>query len=248
MRYLLLSDVHSNIPALEKVLAAAGEHGYDRAIVLGDLVGYASDPNETIERLRNLGCETTFIRGNHDRVASGVEGDGQEFQGDAREAALWTREHLSAKNLAFLRSLPKGPLMLSEEIELAHGSPADEDAYLLTQESISEAFAAQRGKICFFGHTHISLVVRLNGRTAEVRMPRGDSSTFQFERENRYLINPGSVGQPRDQNPKAAYALYDPEKREIMFFRIAYDIAEAQRRILEAGLPPAMAERLSYGL
>jgi diadenosine tetraphosphatase ApaH/serine/threonine PP2A family protein phosphatase len=138
--------------------------------------------------------------------------------------------------------------LLNEEIELAHGSPADEDAYLLTQESISEAFAAQRGKICFFGHTHISLVVRLNGHTAEVRMPRGDSSTFQFKRESRYLINPGSVGQPRDQNPKAACALYYPEAREIMFLRVAYDIAEAQRRILEAGLPPAMAERLSYGL
>lgn len=247
MRYLILSDVHANIDALESVLAAAPAASWDRAVVLGDLVGYGAEPNAVIERLRGLD-PLLVIRGNHDKAACGID-DGRSFNVVARTAALWTMAALTPANLAYLRELPAGPAAVDDFVEICHGAPFDEDHYIFDEGDAARALDTSTRRVCLFGHTHLPAVFedRVDG-TGEVRgMAPADDSVVSFQEGRRYLVNPGSVGQPRDGDPRAAFGVYDAGQQTLRLRRIFYPVAEAQRRIREAGLHPSLAARLAIG-
>ena len=239
MPRLILSDIHANLEALEAVLADA-EGQYDRILSLGDLVGYGADPNAIVDWARVR--LTAAVRGNHDRACTSTD-PLEEYNPAARRSAEWTRSVLSKENAEFLRNLPRGPLRY-EDYDLTHGSPGDEDEYLATPFDVDPVRPCLEAQSTFFGHTHLQggfLVTRAAVR--QIR-PRG---VLELEPQHFYLLNPGAVGQPRDGDPRAAYALYWPEERRIEYRRAAYDIAQAAAKIRAAGLPDSLAERLSYG-
>jgi len=247
MRYLVLSDVHSNLEGLEAVLKAAGAHKHDALVVLGDLVGYGADPNAVVERIRGL-APVAVIRGNHDKVATGLE-DARDFNTVARTAARWTQDTLTPEARDYLRALPAGPLLVGETLEICHGSPFDEDLYIVEEHDALTAFSATRRQICLFGHTHVALAASLqDGRGVLVEMPRGHPELeVKIEPDHKYMINPGSVGQPRDGDSRAAYAVVDTDKQRATLYRVSYPIEAAQEKILAAGLPPMLAHRLGMG-
>ena len=246
MRYLILSDIHSNLEALEAVLAAAPTGSFDRSIVLGDLVGYGADPNAVVDRVRSLDPDV-LIRGNHDKVASGLE-EPEGFNRVARAAVTWTYATLTPENRAYVAALPLGPIVVDELVEACHGSPHDEDEYLFEELDALRSFAAMDRPVCLFGHTHVPAVYSLAGDTLGTEDPEGEADTGVLLRsEHRYLINPGSVGQPRDGDARAAYAILDVEARQIHLRRVDYPVAVAQQKILDAGLPPPLAHRLAAG-
>lgn len=246
MRYLILSDIHANLEALEAVLEAAPPATFDRLLVLGDLVGYGASPNEVIERLDQLHPDA-IVRGNHDKVAAGLT-DPDEFTELAAEAARWTQTALTPANRARLASLPRGPLLVDGALELCHGAPFDEDAYLVSRLDVLRAFQAARRPLCLFGHTHIAAVIGRVDDRLDVTLPEGQATvTVSLRETTRYLINPGSVGQPRDGDPRAAYAVLDTEQRTVTLYRVAYPVERAQQRILAAGLPARLAHRLALG-
>ncbi|MGH9163871.1 MAG: metallophosphoesterase family protein [Vicinamibacteraceae bacterium] len=246
MRYLVLSDLHANLQALEAVLAAAPPRSYDCFLVLGDLVGYGADPNVVIEQIRNLQPDAV-IRGNHDKVAGGLLPP-ETFNPAARQAVDWTIEALDAPNREYLRALPAGPLVVDERIELWHGAPDDEDFYIFTIEDAEHAAYLLRRPIGLFGHTHVQGVYRFPGESNGVRAMRPDAEgRIALPKEGRVLINPGSVGQPRDGDPRAAFAIVDTDAGVVDLCRVPYAIATAQARILQAGLPMSLATRLAVG-
>ena len=216
------------------------EGRYDQILCLGDIVGYGADPNYTAEWVREH--ITAGIRGNHDKMCSGLESpDGHN--GPARAAAEWTQTQLTEANTEYLASLPRGPLRV-QDFDLVHGSPLDEDEYLIHAGDVAVAREGLDAQVTFFGHTHVQggfLVARRGIRRIN---PEG---VLELEPDHLYLINPGSVGQPRDQNPKAAYAIYTAEKRTVEYRRVRYDIASAAQKILDAGLPAVLAGRLYEG-
>jgi predicted phosphodiesterase len=254
VRLLLLSDIHGNLEALEACLDAAP--AYDRVANLGDVVGYGANPNQTAELVR--ATEPISVRGNHDRVCSsliGLEG----FNPWAAEAARWTFGELTDRNLGWLRSLPRGPVLDAEwsGVQFVHGSPLDEDTYLSSAYAAGEALERSAATLTFFGHTHVQCAY---GTPAEAghrteRLPVepapgvGSAQRWRLRLDAswKYMVNPGSVGQPRDRDRRAAFALYDSEAHEVLFHRVPYDIAGAQTRILEAGLPNQLAWRLQDG-
>ena len=245
MRYLIVSDLHANWEALEAVLQDA-EGFYDGAVCCGDLVGYGADPNRVVEWVREE-C-SVVVRGNHDRACSGLE-DLEWFNPLARAAALWTLDHLSAENATFVRTLPHGPAFLNG-IQLLHGSPVDEDEYVVAPDDAAQAFAYLERHVAFFGHTHLQGGFIWNQSRVETIPPvsiHSDRAVMDIESDAGYLINPGSVGQPRDGDPRAAYALYDSEAGMLRYRRVAYDVETAQNKIREAGLPPFLADRLAIG-
>jgi predicted phosphodiesterase len=246
MRYLILSDVHSNLEALDAVLRQAPREAYDSLIVLGDIVGYGADPNAVVERVRAL-VPDVIIRGNHDKVASGVESaDG--FNEAARRAAMWTHNALSAENRAYLASLQPGPVLVNETLEICHGSPIDEDEYIFEPTDAIEAMRAMERPLCFFGHTHVQIAYWLEGGSFDVLVTGADEETpLALEPGKSYLINPGSVGQPRDGDARAAYAVYDSSNRIVALRRVMYPVVEAQAKIAAAGLPEGLARRLALG-
>lgn len=246
MRYLLLSDIHANLEALEAVLQAAPREQFDGVLVLGDLVGYGASPNEVIARISALQPDA-IVRGNHDKVAAGlVEPD--EFTALAAEAARWTYAALTPANRAWLAALPQGPVLVDGSLELCHGAPFDEDVYIFDRLDVLRAFDAARRPICAFGHTHIASVIARIADRLEVTLPEGEATvTVELRDGVRYLINPGSVGQPRDGDPRAAYAILDLGRRSVTLCRAAYPIEQAQQRILAAGLPAPLARRLAFG-
>ncbi|HEY0263603.1 MAG TPA: metallophosphoesterase family protein [Granulicella sp.] len=249
MRILVLSDIHGNLEALDAVLAAAGT--VDALWNLGDVVGYGGSPNEVLDRLRPLA--TVNVRGNHDRVCCGLTLP-TNFNPIARAAALWTQTELTADNTAWLRDVPQGPLFPEGlDVTCAHGSPLDEDSYILNMRDAWMPLQQMTTGLTFFGHTHVQggfaqnghewheVGHRLNSRNEAV------SWTLPLLKGIRYLLNPGSVGQPRDCDWRAAFVLYDTEAREITFHRVPYDLQGAQGRILMAGLPESLAARLREG-
>jgi diadenosine tetraphosphatase ApaH/serine/threonine PP2A family protein phosphatase len=195
--------------------------------------------------MRMVRAKKLYIRGNHDRVASGID-DGSGFNGPAREAAVWTRDHLSTPNRKFLEALPQGPRPY-KDIVLCHGSPFDEDEYVFSEHHAALVLAEYDAPIVFFGHTHLPAIFSLSPEGHLGGTFVKEESTFKLDPRNRYLINPGSVGQPRDRNPESSFAMYDSKKRTVKFFRVAYDIPATQQAILRAGLPKVLAARLSYG-
>jgi diadenosine tetraphosphatase ApaH/serine/threonine PP2A family protein phosphatase len=245
VRYLILSDLHANLEALNAVLESASG-AWDAAICCGDLVGYGADPNAVVEWAR-ASCPTV-VRGNHDRASTGME-DLEWFNPVARAAAVWTLQALSAENAGYVRGLPHGPLTI-EGFQVVHGSPFDEDEYVIAAAEASNAFGYMESRLAFFGHTHVQGGFIWNQSRVEtiLRPPAGDDyELMEIDPDCAYLVNPGSVGQPRDGDPRAAYAIYDTATRQVRYCRAAYDIAGAQKKIHEAGLPPILADRLTVG-
>jgi predicted phosphodiesterase len=246
VRYLILSDIHANIDALEAVLAAAPVDTWDRVLVLGDLVGYGAEPNAVIERVRGLD-PLVVIRGNHDKAASGID-DGSSFNYVAKLSAQWTDEALSPEHREYLRALRQGPVTIDETIEICHGAPFDEDHYIFDSEDASRALDAASRPLCLFGHTHLPVVFRRHPALFDGFMPEGpEDATLEVIAGINYLVNVGSVGQPRDADPRAAFGIYDSERSTVVLRRISYPVEIAQRRILSAGLPSSLANRLAIG-
>lgn len=246
MRYLILSDIHANVDALDAVLAAAPPPLWDRVLVLGDLVGYGAEPNGAIDRVLSLDPAAT-IRGNHDKAAVCLD-DAADFNHVARAAALWTSHELTPENRMYLERLPMGPRSIDDGTEICHGAPFDEDHYIFSLDDASPALDAAARPLCLFGHTHLPVVYRRDGGGDTVPVQCSDGNVeFTLENGARYLVNPGSVGQPRDGDPRAAYAIYDADRRHMTLLRVPYDVEEAQRRILAAGLPLSLAQRLAIG-
>lgn len=244
MRYLILADIHANVDALETVLGAAG--AWDQVLVLGDLVGYGGAPNEVVDRVRALN-PLAVIRGNHDKAACGLE-DGSNFNQVARVAATWTHDTLTPDNCQYLRELPAGPEAIDEVIEICHGAPFDEDHYIFDGDDALRALAASVRPVCLFGHTHLPVVFQYENELFDGYVPEPDQdSTLELRPSARYLINAGSVGQPRDGDPRAAFAIYDSDASSLALRRVPYPVDAAQRRILSAGLPASLANRLAVG-
>jgi diadenosine tetraphosphatase ApaH/serine/threonine PP2A family protein phosphatase len=243
MRYLILSDIHANLEALEATLSAAGE--WDAALVLGDLVGYGADPNAVIERVRAL-PNATIIRGNHDKVGSGVE-TVESFNHLARHAIAWTATALTPEHRSWLAAMTAGPALIDDVVEICHGSPFDEDAYIFDDLDARRAISASTRAVCLFGHTHVPAVFKYDGELTSVGPPRGARFRLTLDPKAKYLINCGAVGQPRDGDPRAAVGLFDTATRTITVLRVAYDVGAAQAKIVAAGLPEVLAQRLAIG-
>lgn len=244
-RYLVLSDIHSNQQALEAVFRAVQRRRYEAVLCMGDLVGYGANPNPVVSRMRRL-RNLLIVRGNHDKVCCGLE-EGANFNATAKMAAQWTLQHLRKENREFLASLPKGPIEVLPGIVLAHGAIPDEDAYLFSDFDAYQVFEASDFRICFFGHTHFPAIFQLGPSGVEFVPMRGDQVEVQLDPKARYLINPGSVGQPRDRNAKAACAEFYPEANKLIVRRIEYDAGTAAARIRKAGLPESLGNRLLMG-
>jgi predicted phosphodiesterase len=250
VRILLLSDIHANLEALEACLEAAPP--YDSVVNLGDIVGYGASPNEVIERSMSLG--EVFIRGNHDKAVSGAM-DLADFNPMAALAAHWTRNQLTPENLEWLRKLPRGPLQVPgiPGVQFVHGSPVDEDEYVVVAEDAIEPLIKSAAMITFYGHTHMQGAFSLRGASADSVRPvyqtvgRVESCEFPLKEGTRYMLNPGSVGQPRDGDWRAAFAVYDSERRILTYYRVPYDLKTAQERIFSANLPQRLGIRLAAG-
>jgi diadenosine tetraphosphatase ApaH/serine/threonine PP2A family protein phosphatase len=246
MRYLVISDIHANLEAFETVMAAAKPLGYEKVLLLGDLVGYGADPNAVCERVRDLKPDA-LIRGNHDKVGSGVESP-EGFNAVARNAIRWTFEKLNQENRAWLAALPAGPLIVDDMIEICHGTPFDEDAYVFDDLDALRAMHAARRPLCLFGHTHVQVGHYLSRDQFGLATPDDHRPlAIPLDDANRYLVNPGSVGQPRDGDPRAGFGIVDTTAKEMTIYRVEYPIAKAQARIIEEGLPDVLAQRLALG-
>jgi predicted phosphodiesterase len=247
MRYLIISDIHSNLTALETALTAA-EGKWEMAVCLGDLVGYGPDPNEVIDRVRSLGGVT--IRGNHDKAVAGTD-DIDDFNPVARAAVLWTRQQLRPENREYLKNLPKGPQTVNA-FSIAHGSIYDEDEYVFSPALALDALANSPNAVTFFGHTHIQGGFTLRGKD-DVQVLRAapgagrESFNVSIEPDTKYLLNPGSIGQSRDGDARAGFAIADLEHGKVEFWRVPYDIERVQQRMTQAGLPEPLILRLAFG-
>jgi len=245
VRYLIISDIHANIDALEAVLERA-DGAWDRLLVLGDLVGYGAEPNMVIDTILGL-SPLAVIRGNHDKAACGLD-DGSGFNHVARLAATWTGERLTPANKTFLRELPSGPRVIDDLVEICHGAPFDEDYYIFDGGDAVRGLESATRPLCFFGHTHLPVMFWVRDHAYEGAAPGGQTdTTLSIEEGTRYLVNGGSVGQPRDGDPRAGFGIADTGAREMTIYRVDYPIAKAQARILEEGLPDVLAQRLALG-
>ncbi len=232
MRIGIFSDVHANLEALETVLRALRDEHVDSMVCLGDTVGYGPHPNECLALVRE-NC-TVVLKGNHD---SGLIGETsvEDFNQYGLRALLWSQERVTEENKEYLRNLPF--LVVHEDVTLAHASPLNpgEWTYVLTLRAARVNFDAFATTICFIGHTHVPVIIN------------EDLSVGEFRKGSRCIINVGSVGQPRDGNPEAAYGIYDTEEKEFTLFRVPYDIQKTADAIIAAGLPEYLARRLFHG-
>lgn len=245
MRYLILSDIHANWEALQATLAQA-QGKYDRIVCLGDVVGYGADPDIVTEWVRQH-AEVT-IRGNHDKACAGLE-DLEWFNPVARLSAVWTMEITRPRNIDWLGKLPKGPAPV-DGFQIIHGSPLDEDEYIISEHDAAQVAPYLDSPVFCFGHTHLQggFLCHRNGIMRLSKPgPWSEDYALELDPDAHYLINPGSVGQPRDNDPRAAYVVYEPEQRLVTYYRVPYDIKTAQQKILEAGLPDVLAKRLEIG-
>ena len=240
MRYAIVSDVHSNIASLDVVFAMLRDD--DALLCLGDIVGYGPNPNECVEKIRARATAT--VLGNHDVAA--IDNFGLAyFNPAAREAMKWTQSVLTAENLSWLDSL--GYEFRMPDFLLVHGAPVNYFEYILDKPAAARAFAATDAPIIFIGHTHIAEVytLRPDGAIEHAHLQQGGE--VRLEEGSRYLINVGSVGQPRDLNPRASFGLYDSVARTVTVTRFDYPIARVQEKIASAHLPDALARRLLVG-
>jgi len=246
MRYLVLTDVHANLEALDTCLAHARARGFDQTLVLGDVVGYGPDPNAVIERVQALE-PLAIVRGNHDKVACGLEqADG--FNTVAKSAAHWTLDVLTPPFRDWLAALPEGPTIVDDVVEICHGSPFDEDAYIFDELDAVRALKVATRQLCLFGHTHYPVSFELSDDAFETLGPAVTADSQIAMRDgSKYLVNPGAVGQPRDGDARAAYAIADTTERRVELFRLKYPVEETQAKIIKAGLPEVLAQRLGVG-
>jgi len=252
VRYLILSDIHSNLEALQSVMEAASGQ-YDKVVCCGDLVGYGPDPNAVVDWVRENA--TYIVRGNHDKACSGLT-DADDFNEAARESAFWTRDCLTPENMHYLRNLPQGPQGVLAHFSILHGSPSDEDEYLHTLSQAAEEFLLLTQRVSFFGHTHHQGgFVRSGNRITEVPLQEVSEGVvvgmktrgvLDIQAEESYLLNPGSVGQPRDLDNRAAFAIFDTEGW-VEYRRVSYDVNTTMRKIFQAGLPESLGYRLQIG-
>lgn len=240
MPYLILADIHGNREALEAVLAHA-QGRYDQILCLGDLVGYGADPDFAVDWARaNVAA---IVRGNHDRAVS-QEDSLDAYRAEARNGLLWTRQAVSATNLEYLSKMPRGPIAC-DGFDLVHGSPLDEDQYLTKPADIVPLLPRLKTRLTFFGHTHVQggFMTAPDGATAI-----DPACALEIQPEGGfYLVNPGSVGQPRDGNWRAAYALYSPAEQRVEFARVPYNVGPTAEKIVLAGMPAMLAARLLMG-
>ena len=243
MRTAVISDIHGNLVALNTVLTHLEDIRVDRIVCLGDIVGYNPWPNECVDIIRGRGIPA--IMGNHDRVASGLE-EPEQFNSVAREAILWTRNRLTEENREFLKDLPER-IIMKKGFLLVHGSPSNPDEYILSYDSVINNMEYLKNElklpVCLFGHTHIVAAFYLE---KDIVYSLKDKS-IDIEDGKFYLINPGSIGQPRDGDPKASFLVLDEEKKMVEFYRFRYDIASVNRMLVDEGLNPSLGDRLFLG-
>ena len=246
MRYLVLTDIHGNLEALDTCLADARERTFDAALVLGDLVGYGPDPNAVVERVVELE-PVAIVRGNHDKVACGLE-QAEGFNSVAKSAAKWTFDVLVPEHRDWLCALPVGPIEVDDVVEICHGSPFDEDAYIFDELDAVRALKVATRPLCLFGHTHYPVTFELSAESFDsVGSATEPEMLVQMREGCKYLLNPGSVGQPRDGDPRAAYAIVDTRHHRVELYRLKYPVEETQAKIIKAGLPEVLAQRLGFG-
>jgi diadenosine tetraphosphatase ApaH/serine/threonine PP2A family protein phosphatase len=243
MRSAVISDIHGNLVALNAVLSAAADLSVDRILCLGDIVGYNPWPNECVDLMRERSIVS--VMGNHDRVAAGI-GEPDDFNEAARDAILWTRERLSRENREFLARLPER-VFIGESIVLVHGSPRDPNEYILSTGAAERNIHFMRERlgttVAFFGHTHVAGLFAADRGGIGAFGPRN----VKIDGGRAYLINPGSVGQPRDGDPRAAFLIYDYEAGTVRFERVDYDVEAVFGAVVEAGLPAHLGRRLFLG-
>jgi len=240
LKYAIISDIHANLEALQTVLQVIDDAEVDQIVCLGDVVGYNACPNECSELVRERGIPT--ILGNHDAVACGID-EPWGFNPVALAAALWTRETLTEENADWLRSLPDS--LNFGSFVAVHGAPHNHNTYLFTWEDVLPYFSfleEQNCDICFIGHTHSPGIFSSDGVYTT-----DENSKFYLGESKGFFINPGSVGQPRDGDPRAAFGILDDEEKMFELIRVEYPVEQAAQRVTEAGLPPYLAERLAAG-
>jgi len=245
MKYLVFSDIHANIEAFEEFLNHKKSKKIDRFLFLGDLVGYGPDPDAVISHFRQL-PNVSFVRGNHDKVISELESSSL-FNPAAAFSAEWSKIHIAKDNLQFLKDLPKGPVVIDHFITICHGSTFDEDYYIFSVFEAVESFKFMNTSIGFFGHTHFPVIYYLRNEKFDL-VPLTGNVKIKLDPNTRYLINPGSIGQPRDKNPQSSFIIFDSDKREIQFIRFQYEVKKTQKKIRAAGLPELLASRLETGV
>lgn len=245
MKFLVISDIHANWNALQSVLKEA-EGEYEQIVCCGDLVGYNARPHLVVD-WTEANCKVA-IRGNHDKVVAGKE-KLDWFNEVARTAACWTMGELNDHQNQYLQNLPQGPVQL-DGFNLWHGSPRDEDEYVTNARDAATNFPFCHGPLGFFGHTHLQGGFFLTGgKTGAIQPPRRSDAerVIELHPDLVYMVNPGSVGQPRDGDPRAAFAIYDSLAKTVALRRVDYPIAETAREIRAAGLPDVLALRLFQG-
>jgi predicted phosphodiesterase len=239
MRYAIIADIHANLEAFQTVLADIKAMNCTHFACLGDVVGYNANPKECLDIVRDMGMPC--VKGNHDEYCS-AETDLEGFNPHAQEAINWTREQLTEEDRKWLRDLRYIRLVASFSIVHATLDGPQRWGYVFDRLAAAASFTYQNTSVCFFGHTHVPVAFV---RDALVR--GGTYSKFKVEPGKKYFVNVGSVGQPRDGNPKAAYVVYDLDEGSIELRRLDYDIKTTQQKILDAGLPPRLAYRLAEG-
>ncbi|NIR51685.1 metallophosphoesterase family protein [candidate division KSB1 bacterium] len=240
MKYAIISDIHGNLEALESVLTEIEKHYVDSLLCLGDVVGYGPNPNECVEVIRDKA--EVILAGNHDYAPLGKL-DLSYFNPWARNAIEWTADQLSESSKEFLLSLPLK--MNLNGFTIVHSTPLNPEQwnYIITIGDAVRNFHEFEGRVCFVGHSHVPMIVSV--KNEDYRAIR--ENPLQIDPDRRYIINVGSVGQPRDLIPRAAYAIYDTTNGTYELFRVDYDIAETQSKIIQSGLPEFLAERLELG-
>ncbi len=248
MRVLVISDIHANLEALNTVLEAAHQNGgFDQIWCLGDVVGYGPNPNECVARLREF--EHICVLGNHDAAALG-QINIEDFNPDAKQAVLWTQRQLTPATRTYLENLPEKRVI--GDYTIVHGSPQNPVwEYILSPSTAHAQFAHFHTPVCLVGHTHVPAVYHHfsdhQGRWVTAWHFPEPGDVYELHDPDRWIVNPGSVGQPRDQDPRAAYALLDVEARKWAYYRIPYNVERTQYLMRQAGLPARLIARLSYG-
>ena len=238
----IIADLHANLEATDAVLRQLDLVRPERVICLGDITGYYANPNEVVERVRERNIQ--MLMGNHDSAVCGLE-EPWFFNENAQAAIEWQAQRLLPEHREWLRTVP-GELRVDSDTLAVHGAPGNRDDYIvdwLDAMRHLEYLARQNVKVCFFGHSHRASMLSERGSL----MRKNGSGKYDISPFTRYFINPGSVGQPRDRDPRAAFGVYDTEKRVFEFFRVPYDIELAARKVLDAGLPAQLARRLAEG-
>ena len=246
MRLLILSDLHANLTAFDAALAAASGK-WDAAVCLGDVVGYGPDPVTVSEKVQNITSDV--IRGNHDKAVAGIM-TSDDFNPVAKMAVEWTQSQLSPELMSWLATLPQGPKQ-AQGVVLIHGAFQDEDEYVFTPAQALEGLLDSSTVLSFFGHTHHQGGFSYHESDIEVLAlrprPTESFSALHLEPGHKYLLNPGSIGQPRDGDPRAAFAIADFDHKIVEFWRVPYDISSVQSRMYEANLPEPLIFRLALG-